>query len=121
MKFLFVAATALATASAFTTSPAAFTTSVPQVGGSVNNIFSEGNAHRTRRSTIVMDGKANGEYILLLLTIGLRSPSIIIPSHYFFNAINCTHLMVDLIFALSLQPSVTVSIRSKTPKRSLRP
>jgi F-type H+-transporting ATPase subunit gamma len=60
MKFLFVAATALATASAFTTSPAAFTTSVPQVGGAVNNVFSnEGNAHRNRRSTIVMDGKAN--------------------------------------------------------------
>jgi hypothetical protein len=61
MKFLFVAATALATASAFTTSPASFTTSVPQVGG-VSNVFSnEGNAHRNRRSTIVMDGKANGE------------------------------------------------------------
>jgi len=59
MKFLFIAATALATASAFTTSPASFTTSVPQVGG-VNNVFStEGNAHRNRRSTIVMDGKAN--------------------------------------------------------------
>jgi len=59
MKFLFVAATALATASAFTTSPASFTTSVPQVGG-VSNVFSnEGNAHRNRRSTIVMDGKAN--------------------------------------------------------------
>lgn len=63
MKFLFVAATALATASAFTTSPAAFTTSVPQVGGAVNNVFSnEGNAHRNRRSTIVMDGKANGKH-----------------------------------------------------------
>lgn len=61
MKFLFVAATAIATASAFTTSPAAFTTSVPQVGG-VSDVFSqEGNAHRNRRSTIVMDGKANGE------------------------------------------------------------
>ena len=61
MKFLFIAATAIATASAFTTSPATFTTSVPQVGG-VSNVFSnEGNAHRTRRSTIVMDGKANGE------------------------------------------------------------
>jgi len=61
MKFLFIAATAIATASAFTTSPATFTTSVPQVGG-VSNVFSnEGNAHRNRRSTIVMDGKANGE------------------------------------------------------------
>jgi F-type H+-transporting ATPase subunit gamma len=59
MKFLFVAATAIATASAFTTSPAAFTTSVPQVGG-VSDVFSQqGNAHRNRRSTIVMDGKAN--------------------------------------------------------------
>ena len=64
MKFLFVAATAIATASAFTTSPAAFTTSVPQVGG-VSDVFSnEGNAHRNRRSTIVMDGKANGELVI---------------------------------------------------------
>jgi len=61
MKFLCVAA-ALATATAFTTSPAAFTTSSPAVGGAVHNVFTEtGNAHRNRRATIVMDGKANGE------------------------------------------------------------
>mmetsp|Transcript_14242 Transcript_14242/g.29927 ORF Transcript_14242/g.29927 Transcript_14242/m.29927 type:complete len:372 (-) Transcript_14242:339-1454(-) len=59
MKFLCVAA-ALATATAFTTSPAAFTTSSPAVGGAVHNVFTEtGNAHRNRRATIVMDGKAN--------------------------------------------------------------
>jgi len=59
MKFLCVAA-ALATATAFTTSPAAFTTTTTHVGGIVNDVFSDsGASHRTRRSTIVMDGKAN--------------------------------------------------------------
>jgi F-type H+-transporting ATPase subunit gamma len=60
MKFLFFAAAAIATASAFTTSTAGFTTSAPSVGG-IDNVFSteSGKAHRTRRSTIVMDGKAN--------------------------------------------------------------
>jgi hypothetical protein len=30
----------------------------------LGNVFSgEGNAHRNRRSTIVMDGKANGELV----------------------------------------------------------
>lgn len=60
MKFVSFAAL-LATASAFTTSPAAFTTQSTNVGGSVNNIFADNSAHRTRKSTIVMDGKANGE------------------------------------------------------------
>lgn len=60
MKFLCVAA-ALATASAFTASPAAFTTLTPSVGeGGVHNVFADsGSSHRTRRATIVMDGKAN--------------------------------------------------------------
>jgi len=60
MKFLVVAGL-LATASAFTTSPAAFTTQSPAVGGqALDNVFSESSAcHRTRRATIVMDGKAN--------------------------------------------------------------
>jgi F-type H+-transporting ATPase subunit gamma len=57
MKFLCVAAAALATASAFTTSPGALTTVAPS---GLNNIFVSDNAsHRTRRATIVMDGKAN--------------------------------------------------------------
>lgn len=60
MKFVSFAAL-FATASAFTTSPAAFTTQSTNVGGSVNNIFADNSAHRTRKSTIVMDGKANGE------------------------------------------------------------
>jgi len=58
MKFLCVAATVLATAQAFTTSPGAFTTapSTP----TLNNVFTDqSTAHRTRRATIVMDGKAN--------------------------------------------------------------
>jgi F-type H+-transporting ATPase subunit gamma len=59
MRFFCVAA-ALATASAFTTSPAAFTTISPNVGErAVNNVFADSSAHRTRKATIVMDGKAN--------------------------------------------------------------
>mmetsp|Transcript_32813 Transcript_32813/g.60132 ORF Transcript_32813/g.60132 Transcript_32813/m.60132 type:complete len:369 (+) Transcript_32813:65-1171(+) len=58
MKFLCVAATALATAQAFTTSPAAFTTA--PTAPALNNVFTDAVAtHRTRRATIVMDGKAN--------------------------------------------------------------
>jgi F-type H+-transporting ATPase subunit gamma len=58
MKFLCVAATALATAQAFTTSPGAFTT-VP-TAPALNDVFTVGPAtHRTRRATIVHDGKAN--------------------------------------------------------------
>jgi len=53
MKFLCLL-TALATASAFTTSPGAFTVSPSST--TQNN---PGVAHRTRRATIVMDGKAN--------------------------------------------------------------
>jgi len=59
MRFFCVAA-ALATATAFTTSPAAFTTITPTVGErAVNNVFADSSAHRTRKATIVMDGKAN--------------------------------------------------------------
>ena len=43
-------------------SACAFTTNVPSVGERVNNVVAEGSAHRTRRATIVMDGKANGEF-----------------------------------------------------------
>jgi F-type H+-transporting ATPase subunit gamma len=58
MKFLCVAATALATAQAFTTSPGAFT--VAPSTPALNNVFTDSSAaHRTRRATIVMDGKAN--------------------------------------------------------------
>lgn len=60
MKLLCVAGL-LASASAFTSSPAAFTTQVNHVGESASNsVFADsGTAHRTRRATIVMDGKAN--------------------------------------------------------------
>jgi F-type H+-transporting ATPase subunit gamma len=58
MKFLCVAATALATAQAFTTSPGAFT--IAPSTPALNNVFTDNSAaHRTRRATIVMDGKAN--------------------------------------------------------------
>lgn len=57
MKLLCVASL-LASAAAFTTSPAAFNTF--GVERSLNNV--EGEAHRTRKATIVMDGKANGTY-----------------------------------------------------------
>lgn len=58
MRFFCLAAI-LATAAAFTAGPSAF----HNVGEkSVKNVFEEsGSAHRTRRATIVMDGKANGE------------------------------------------------------------
>ena len=56
MKFFCVAAI-LATASAFTTGPAF----APQTLG--NNVFeNDVVAHRTRKATIVMDGKANGKF-----------------------------------------------------------
>lgn len=59
MRFFCLAA-ALATASAFTTSPAAFTAHSSTIGErSVNNFAPDANAHRTRRATVVMDGKAN--------------------------------------------------------------
>ena len=57
MKLLCVASL-LASAAAFTTSPAAFNTF--SVERSLNTV--EENAHRNRRATIVMDGKANGTY-----------------------------------------------------------
>lgn len=57
MKFLCVAATALATAQAFT-SPGALT--IAPTAPALNDVFQPaGAAHRTRRTTIVHDGKAN--------------------------------------------------------------
>ncbi len=59
--FLSTVAALIATASAFTSSPAAFTTQNYVVGGrGVENVITEGSAHHSRRATIVMDGKANG-------------------------------------------------------------
>jgi hypothetical protein len=43
-------------------SACAFTTNVPSVGERVHNVAAAGSAHRNRRATIVMDGKANGEF-----------------------------------------------------------
>lgn len=53
MKLLCVASI-LASAAAFTTSPAAFNTFGAE--RALNNV----ETHRTRKATIVMDGKANG-------------------------------------------------------------
>jgi len=58
MKFFSFLAV-LSVASAFTTQHSAFTTNTPSVGDRVNNVVAESSAHRTRRATIVMDGKAN--------------------------------------------------------------
>mmetsp|Transcript_8274 Transcript_8274/g.13698 ORF Transcript_8274/g.13698 Transcript_8274/m.13698 type:complete len:80 (-) Transcript_8274:2335-2574(-) len=55
MKFLCFA-TLLAAANAFTTAPSVI--SSPKV---LNNVVAEPSAHRNRRATIVMDGKANGK------------------------------------------------------------
>jgi hypothetical protein len=65
-RFLCVAAL-LASASAFTTPGAAFTTNTPLVGERFSDVATSGGAHRTRRSTIVMDGKANGEFYVILV------------------------------------------------------
>jgi hypothetical protein len=62
MRFFFLAAS-LATASAFTTSPAAFTAHSSTIGERSVNVVADVAAHRTRRATVVMDGKANGEFL----------------------------------------------------------
>lgn len=49
----------LSVASAFTTQHAAFTTTTSSVGERVNNVVADSSAHRNRKATIVMDGKAN--------------------------------------------------------------
>jgi hypothetical protein len=64
MKFLVFAA-ALATATAFTIQPSAFS-SVGERG--LSNVF-DSSAHRTRRATIVMDGKANGMFYVIFILI----------------------------------------------------
>ncbi|KAG7338501.1 ATP synthase F1 subunit gamma [Nitzschia inconspicua] len=59
MRFFCLAAL-LASACAFTSQPAAFTTQSPLVGERVvNNVVAPSTSHRNRRATIVMDGKAN--------------------------------------------------------------
>lgn len=68
MRF-FCLATLLATACAFTSQPAAFTTTNNLVGERVvdDNVVAP-TSHRNRRATIVMDGKANGEsYVEIVL------------------------------------------------------
>ena len=68
MRFFCLAAL-LASACAFTQQPAAFTTQSPVVGERAfdNVVAAPSSSHRNRRATIVMDGKANGEFILLIL------------------------------------------------------
>jgi hypothetical protein len=63
MRFICLASL-FAAAAAFTTQPNAFTTNAPLVGerASSNGVAEQGLAHRNRRATIVMDGKANGEF-----------------------------------------------------------
>lgn len=63
MRLLTIAAV-FACAGAFTTQPAAFTTKSALIGerASFPVVAENGVAHRTRRATIVMDGKANGEF-----------------------------------------------------------
>ncbi|KAG7338604.1 ATP synthase F1 subunit gamma [Nitzschia inconspicua] len=59
MRFFCLAAL-LASACAFTSQPAAFTTQSPLVGErAVNNVVAPSTSHRNRLATIVMDGKAN--------------------------------------------------------------
>jgi F-type H+-transporting ATPase subunit gamma len=67
MNFIWLASV-FAAATAFTTQPNAFTTNAPLVGerSSTNGVAEQGLAHRNRRATIVMDGKANGESTWIL-------------------------------------------------------
>mmetsp|Transcript_11374 Transcript_11374/g.18298 ORF Transcript_11374/g.18298 Transcript_11374/m.18298 type:complete len:370 (+) Transcript_11374:111-1220(+) len=59
MRFFCLAAL-LASACAFTSQPAAFTTHSPLVGErAVDNVVAPSTSHRNRRATIVMNGKAN--------------------------------------------------------------
>lgn len=63
MRVLCLAAI-LASACAFTSHSAAFTPNSPLVGErQIDNAFSSSGAHRNRKSTIVMDGKANGKFL----------------------------------------------------------
>ncbi|EEC47913.1 precursor of ATPase ATPase gamma subunit [Phaeodactylum tricornutum CCAP 1055/1] len=56
----FCIAALLAVASAFTTQPTSFTVKTANVGERASGVFPEqSSAHRTRKATIVMDGKAN--------------------------------------------------------------
>jgi hypothetical protein len=63
MRF-FLATSLLAVATAFTTQPNVFTTVSSSVGERSSDLSNaeQGKAHHERRSTIVMDGKANGEW-----------------------------------------------------------
>jgi hypothetical protein len=61
MRVICLASLFAATA-AFTAQPHAFTTNAPLVGERASGVPEQGIAHRNRRATIVMDGKANGEY-----------------------------------------------------------
>lgn len=56
----------VAVASAFTTQPNAFTTKSLAVGERASNVFAAA-AHRSRRATIVMSGKANGRFYVYLV------------------------------------------------------
>lgn len=64
---VFCFAALLASATAFTSQPAAFTTQSHLIGERVNDVVASSGAHRTRRATIVMDGKANGEFYMILV------------------------------------------------------
>jgi hypothetical protein len=55
-------ASLVAATAAFTSQPNAFTTVAPLVGERASGFADQGIAHHNRRATIVMDGKANGEF-----------------------------------------------------------
>lgn len=106
--FLWFAA-ALATASAFTTAPSAFS-SVTERG--LNNVFAESSsAHRTRKATIVMDGKANGTfYVISLLPFALT---------YALYHNTCPYNKFSLVFrSLLKQLFATASRLCRIPRRS---
>ena len=65
-------ASLLASATAFTSTGAAFTTQSFNVGERSVNVAA-GPAHRTRKATIVMDGKANGTYDIYVCVCATNS------------------------------------------------
>jgi hypothetical protein len=67
-------ASLVASAAAFTSTGAAFTTHSHSVGQRTANV--DNGAHRTRRATIVMDGKANGTFPSTTILIVMESPFI---------------------------------------------
>ncbi|MGK3742796.1 MAG: hypothetical protein ACI8RD_003103 [Bacillariaceae sp.] len=95
MRFFCLAAF-LATASAFTSGPAAFTTSVPAVGGrALDNVVAPSQSHANRRATIVMDGKANGTLTLAVTRVRHKEYHISNPLFFIWEGKNQSWYIIN--------------------------